>query len=98
MPSSPSTATTQANRFGGAEVKVEYEFPSFDGTESFDGTMTLYAKPPDAWRMDMGTPDGDIVMISNGIATYTPVSAQSAMIASGVSASSTAQPVLENAR
>jgi len=59
-----------ANRFGGAEVKVEYEFTSFDGTESFDGTMTLYAKPPDAWRMDMGTPDGDIVMISNGSATY----------------------------
>ena len=62
-------------RFGVSEVKIEYEFTSFDAAEDFVGTMTLYSKPPDAWRMDIGTPDGDITMINNGDVTYMCTSA-----------------------
>ncbi len=59
-----------ADRFGVSEVKVVYNFTSSDAVEGFEGTMTLYTKPPDKWRMDIGTPDGDIAMINNGDATY----------------------------
>lgn len=67
--------STFADRFGVSEVKIEYEFTSFDAAEDFVGTMTLYSKPPDAWRMDIGTPDGDITMINNGDVTYMCTSA-----------------------
>ncbi len=59
-----------ADRFGISEVKVEYDFASSGVGDDFVGTMTLYSKPPDAWRMDIGSPDGDIVMINNGEVTY----------------------------
>jgi hypothetical protein len=59
-----------AERFGISEVKVEYNFTSFDAAEDFEGTMTLYSKPPDKWRMDIGAPDGDIAMINDGDATF----------------------------
>lgn len=63
-----------AERFGVSEVKIEYDFTSFDATVddegNFEGSMTLYWKPPDAWRMDIGTPDGDISMITNGDTSY----------------------------
>ncbi len=63
-----------AERFGVSEVKIEYDFTSFDATldeeGNFEGSMTLYWKPPDAWRMDIGTPEGDIALITNGDTTY----------------------------
>lgn len=59
-----------ADRFGISEVKIEYNFTSSGTADEFDGTMTLYAKPPDAWRMDIGTPDGDIAFINNGDTAY----------------------------
>jgi len=59
-----------ADQFGISEVKVEYNMTSSGSGDDLDGTMTLYWKPPDAWRMDIGSPDGDISMIYDGNVTY----------------------------
>ena len=59
-----------ADRFGISEVTIEYKMTASGGDDDFDGTMTLYLKPPDAWRMDLATPDGDIALINDGSTTY----------------------------
>ena len=59
-----------ADRFGISEVTIEYKLTASGGDDDFDGTMTLYLKPPDAWRMDLATPDGDIALINDGSTTY----------------------------
>lgn len=64
-----------ADRFGISEVKIEYEFTTSGIDEDFAGTMTFYWRPPDAWRMDIGIPDGEIAMINDGNVTFLCTSA-----------------------
>ena len=59
-----------ADRFGISEVTIEYKLTASGGDDDFEGTMTLYLKPPDAWRMDLANPDGDIALINDGSTTY----------------------------
>ena len=59
-----------ADRFGIPEVTIEYKLTASGGDDDFEGTMTLYLKPPDAWRMDLANPDGDIALINDGSTTY----------------------------
>ena len=59
-----------AGEFGAEEVKITYRFSSsFDG-ESMDGTMTLFWKPPDAWRVDLSFEGADISIITTGDKSY----------------------------
>jgi hypothetical protein len=48
------------------EVTIAYDFSG----AGLDGTMTLYAKPPDAWRIDLETPDGSFILITTSDTTY----------------------------
>lgn len=48
------------------EVTIAYDFSG----GGLDGTMTLYAKPPDAWRIDLETPDGSFILITTSDTTY----------------------------
>ena len=59
-----------AEQFGISEVKIEYDFATSGAGDDFEGTMTLYWKPPDAWRMDIGTADSDVAIIFNADVTY----------------------------
>jgi hypothetical protein len=63
-----------AEQFGVSEVKVTYDFtaPGLTDTDPDSevvSQMVLYSKPPDRWRMDIISPDGDISMISDGEST-----------------------------
>ena len=60
-----------AEEFGIKEVKIEYTFSSTgDGSPDDAGTITLYLKPPDAWRVDISSSAGDVIMINSGGASY----------------------------
>ncbi len=60
-----------ADRFGDQEFKIEFNYSSSTGGVVDDeGTMTLYWKPPDGWRMDIGSDSGDATMITQGGTSY----------------------------
>ena len=59
-----------AEQFGITEVRVTYDFSGPGvGDSGFVSQMILYAKPPDRWRMDITSPEGDISMIFDGEST-----------------------------
>ena len=59
-----------AEQFGITEVKVTYDFSGPGvGDSNFVSQMVLYSKPPDRWRMDITSPEGDISMIFDGEST-----------------------------
>ena len=61
-----------AGQFGVTEVKITYNFSSpglTDTDPEIVSQMVLYSKPPDRWRMDIISPDGDISMIFDGETT-----------------------------
>ena len=59
-----------AEQFGITKVRVTYDFsgPGVGDTD-FVSQMVLYSKPPDRWRMDITSPEGDISMIFDGEST-----------------------------
>lgn len=60
-----------AAQFGSQEFKIEFNYSSAtDGTVDDEGTMTLYWKPPDGWRMDLGSGSGDVTLITQGATSY----------------------------
>lgn len=60
-----------AQEFGGAEVKVDYNISTTGTDQDFSGSMTIYQKPPDSWRMDLSVPDqGNVTFISSGGTSY----------------------------
>jgi hypothetical protein len=60
-----------AEEFGVREVKIEYSFSSAgDGSPDDEGTMTLYWKPPDAWRVDISSSGGDVILINSDGTSY----------------------------
>lgn len=63
-----------AEQFGITEVKVTYTMsgPGVGTSETdpeFVSQMVLYSKPPDRWRMDITSPDGDFSIIFDGEST-----------------------------
>ena len=59
-----------AEQFGITEVRVTYDFSGPGvGDSNFVSQMVLYSKPPDRWRMDITSPEGDISMIFDGEST-----------------------------
>ena len=59
-----------AGEFGAEEVKITYRFSStFDG-ETMDGTMTLFWKPPDAWRVDFSFEGAEASIITTADKSY----------------------------
>ncbi len=59
-----------ADQFGITEVKVTYSMSGPGaGPAEFDSEMILYSKPPDRWRMDIISADGDTSMIFDGQTT-----------------------------
>lgn len=59
-----------AEQFGITEVKVTYTMSGPGvGPADFTSQMILYSKPPDRWRMDITSADGDISMIFDGDST-----------------------------
>ena len=59
-----------AGEFGTEEFKITYRFSStFDG-ETMDGTMTLFWKPPDAWRVDFSFAGAEASIITTGDKSY----------------------------
>jgi len=59
-----------AEQFGIVEVRVSYTFSTSGAGEAFDGTMTFYSRPPDSWRMDLSSADGEFTMINTGGVSY----------------------------
>lgn len=59
-----------AAQFGVREIKIEYQFTSGAAGGVFDGTMTLYWKPPDAQRTDLSSSAGDVTLITTAAASY----------------------------
>ena len=65
-----------AEEFGVREVKIEYSFSSTgDGSTDDEGTITLYWKPPDAWRVDISSSAGDLILINSDGTSYLCTSA-----------------------
>ncbi len=59
-----------AEQFGITEVKVTYSMSGPGvGPAEFDSQMVLYSKPPDRWRMDIISAEGEISMIFDGEST-----------------------------
>ena len=60
-----------ADEFSVREVKIEYTFStSGDGSPDDEGTITLYWKPPDAWRVDISTSGADVILINSQGTSY----------------------------
>jgi len=61
-----------AEQFGITEVKVTYNLSGLGiGAEDFASEMVLYSKPPDRWRMDFVSADGEFSTIYDGNTTIT---------------------------
>lgn len=72
-----------ADEFGISEVKITYNFSASGGGSDEEGTMTLYWKPPDAWRLDFSSAEsGDFTIISAPDASYLCTSEEQQCIAS----------------
>lgn len=59
-----------AGEFGAEEVKITYQFSSSGDGESIDGTMTLFWKPPDAWRVDFSFEEAEVSIITTAGKSY----------------------------
>ncbi len=59
-----------AAEFGITEVKIDYEFSAAENGDSQSGSLTLYWKPPDAWRMDFSSDGEGVTMITTGETGY----------------------------
>jgi hypothetical protein len=59
-----------AAQFGVEEVKIEYDFSATGDGADETGSMTLYWKPPDAWRMDFSGGGEDAIFITTDEASY----------------------------
>lgn len=63
-----SSLADLAEQFGASEVKITYAMTGEGETDAddFEGEMVLYWKPPDRWRMDLSSADGDFSLIVDG--------------------------------
>ncbi len=52
-----------AGEFRAEEFKIVYASSTGTGEEG-QGTITIYWKPPDNWRMDISSGDGDVTMLN----------------------------------
>lgn len=59
-----------ADEFGAEEVKISYRFSSSVDGETMDGTMTLFWKPPDAWRVDFSFEGAEVSIITTEDKSY----------------------------
>jgi outer membrane lipoprotein-sorting protein len=59
-----------AGEFANKEAKVGYNYTTTAAGTSEQGSFTLYWKPPDAWRLDISSSSGDVIMVSSGGKTY----------------------------
>ncbi|MEX0786083.1 MAG: hypothetical protein WD939_05555 [Dehalococcoidia bacterium] len=60
-----------ADEFGISEVKIAYNFSASGGGADEEGTMTLFWKPPDSWRLDFSSAEsGDFTIISSAETSY----------------------------
>ncbi len=60
-----------AEEFAVREVKIEYAFSTAgDGSPDDQGTITLYWKPPDAWRVDIFSSAVDLILINSDGTSY----------------------------
>jgi len=59
-----------AGDFANREAKVAYDYTSTAAGTTDQGSFTLYWKPPDAWRLDITSSSGDVILISSGGTTY----------------------------
>jgi hypothetical protein len=65
-----SSLRNLAGQFAEQEAKVAYTFSTTSAGETMDGSFTLYWKPPDSWRMDISSPDGDATILLTGGSSY----------------------------
>lgn len=67
----PDELRRLAEEFGVREVKIDYSFSTAaDGSPDDEGAITLYWKPPDAWRLDISSSAGDLILINSDGTSY----------------------------